>query len=265
MRSLKNHLSLIFPLFSIFFAIEFYMILNRVVTNYEKTLTNDYTILIVSKNELTIDKIKPYIDILNLKEIDSNLIIDRLKKDKIDLDFDALKTFLPKFYEIKLNHFPSSNELKNIKEKLSSIDGINRVETFSKSHSKIYDLLLFIKKILNFFIIIIGVLSFMLILKQIKVWYLEHKDRMYIMELFGAPLWMRSGVLIKIAIIDTILSILFVDAIFYYFSNLKILQNWINFHLDLFVLLKDSSILLIVGILISFYSITSITLRQEQK
>lgn len=263
MKSLKSHLSFIFPLFSIFFAIEFYTMLDRVIKDYENKLINDYTILIVSKVDLTKEKIRSYIDISTLKSINQQSIIDRLKEDGVDLDFSALKTFLPKFYEVKLNHFPSSQELENIKKRLQNIDGIERVETFSKSHVKIYDLLLFLKQISNFFIVIIGILSFLLILKQIKVWYLEHRDRMYIMELFGAPLWMRSGVLIRIAITDTILSIIFVYGIFYYFSNLKILQGQINFNIDFFILLKDSIILLIIGLLISFFSIIYITLRQK--
>ena len=55
--------------------------------------------------------------------------------------------------------------------------------------------------------IISTIIGFMLIIKQLEVWKLEHNERMYIMELFGAPFWFRGLALFKIAIIDSIISI----------------------------------------------------------
>ena len=265
MKSLKSHISFILPLFSIFFALEFYMILDRTIMSYERELVNDYTILVVSKKKLNKDELKPYIDVADLKDIDSNSIIDRLKKENLDLDYEALKTFLPKFYEVKLNHFPSAAELQEIKTKLKEIDGVKRVETFSKTHAKVFKLLLFLKKILNIFIIIIGLLSFLLILKQIKVWHLEHRERMYIMGLFGAPLWMRVGVLVRIAVVDTVFSIFLVYGVFYYFSNLNMIQNVIKFNINIEDIIRDSAILLLAGLFISLFSIISISMRQKEE
>ncbi|WP_187648319.1 FtsX-like permease family protein [Nitrosophilus labii] len=268
MKSLKNHLSLIIPLFSIFFAIEFYVILDRVIKSYENNLRDDYTILLVANKDIKNEDVSSYVDLANLEIIDPKFMIDRLQKDDISIDIEELRTFLPKFYKVKLEHFPSSKELKSIKERLKRVDGVERVETFSKSHTKIYTLLIVLKQISKIFMGIIAIISFLLILKQIQVWYLEHKERMYIMELFGAPLWMRSGVLIRLAIIDTILSVVSVYGVFYYLLNSNILQNLIGeiyFSFDSSNLLNDSAILVVVGLFITLFSVIFVSIRQVKE
>ncbi len=268
MKSLKNHLALIIPLFSIFFAIEFYIVLDRVIKNYENNLKEDYTIILVSKKTLKSDDVSSYVDLAKLEEIDSKDMIEKLKKDDIDIDFEALKTFIPKFYKLFLNHFPSSYELKNIKKVLKNLDGVQRVETFAKSHTKIYNLLLVLKQISKIFMAIIAVISFLLILKQIQVWHLEHSERMYIMELFGAPLWMRSGVLIRLAIVDTVISVSALYGIYYYLLSSDTLQNLIGnleIHIKFQKIIQDCLLLGGFGLLITLFSVIYVSTRQVKE
>ncbi|WP_281951090.1 FtsX-like permease family protein [Nitrosophilus kaiyonis] len=268
MKSLKNHLSLIIPLFAIFFAIEFYLILDRVIKQYEINLKNDYTILIVSDKNLKKDDIEKYLNISKIVEIKPDDMIKKIKEEDISLDLETLKMFLPKFYQIYLNHFPSTSELEWIKSRLKVIPGIKRVETFSKTHSKIYNLLMISKQISKIFLIIVSIISVLLILKQIKVWHFEHKERMYIMELFGAPFWMRSGVLFRLAIVDTFIATLFLIGIYYYFLNSDILKNifsYLHILLNFEEIIKDCLILGGIGLIITFFSVLVVSTRQIQE
>ena len=53
-----------------------------------------------------------------------------------------------------------------------------------------------------FFAIIVIILSFILFLKQMRIWLYEHTQRVEIMCLFGAPFWFRSFMLYKIVFVD---------------------------------------------------------------
>ena len=267
MKSLKNHISFIIPLFAILFAAEFYLIINKVIKNYEKELSQDYSIIVVSKKALSLDDIQKKVsDAVRIKEVDSTTILSKLKKQNSAIDLEAIKTFLPKFYKVYLGHYPSNEELKRIKEALKLIDGVTRVEVFSKTHQKIYNFLLFIKKISKLFLTIIFVTSIMLVFKQIEVWNLEHKERMYIMALFGAPLWMRNAILIKLSIIDTILSTLLVYGVYFYLFSSNYLQNLLgteNLEFGFDSLAGDMLYLFGLGLFISFVNIFIVSLRQS--
>jgi len=147
---------------------------------------------------------------------------------------------------------------------LKNIDGVQRVETFAKSHTKIYNLLLILKQISKMFMGIIAVISFLLILKQIQVWHLEHRERMYIMELFGAPLWMRSGILIKLSIIDTVIGVLALYGVYYYLLSSDILQNLIGnlkIRIELSKIIQDCLLLGSFGLLITLFSVIYVSTR----
>jgi cell division transport system permease protein len=52
MRSVKNHLSLIIALFTIVFTMQIYIIVDRTVTAYESNLNEDYSIDVVTQNNV---------------------------------------------------------------------------------------------------------------------------------------------------------------------------------------------------------------------
>ncbi len=268
MKSLKNHISLIIPLFAIFFAVEFYFLIDRIIVQYENNLSKDYSIVVVAKKPLSLEELKAIEPgISAIQEVDQDLVLQRLKDQGIDVDFKELKTFLPHFYKIYLATFPSSQTLKQIKKELLSFDGIKRVETFTKIHEKIYHFLIFLKNISKFFLGIIFVTSIMLVFKQIEIWNLEHKERMYIMALFGAPLWMRNAILIKLSVIDTIISALLVYAVYSYLLSTRYLKELLGFeNIDITQqdLLKDIGWLFILGLFISIVNVLIVSSRQPK-
>jgi len=98
----------------------------------------------------------------------------------------------------------------------------------------------------------------LLIIKQMEVWQLAHKNRMQIMEIFGAPLMLRSGVLFKMAFIDAIISTILTFVIFAYIKaksasieTIKFLKDdasvLLNFS-DIFVWILTSLIIVIISV-----------------
>jgi cell division transport system permease protein len=103
-----------------------------------------------------------------------------------------------------------------IKQDLLADKNIKKVETFGNSYSSSYRLFSFIKFSLKLFIGFMGVVSIFLIIKQMEIWKYSHKQRMQIMEIFGAPLMLRSGVLFKVAIFDAFIATLITSGFFLY-------------------------------------------------
>ena len=93
---------------------------------------------------------------------------------------------------------------------------IGKVETFGSSYSSSYKLFAFIKFTLKLFIVFMGVVSLFLIIKQMEIWKYAHKERMQVMEIFGAPLMLRSGILFKVAILDAFIATILTSAVFIY-------------------------------------------------
>ncbi len=268
MKSLKNHISLIIPLFAILFALEFYFIVDKAIHYYESKLSKDYSIIVVANKKLSIEEMRVYEpDIASLQELDSSLVIKRLKASGIEVDYNELRNFLPKFYKISLRSFPSSQKLIQLRNKLLKVEGIKRVETFTKVHEKIYRFLLFLKNISKLFLMIIFVTSIMLVFKQIEIWNLEHSERMYIMALFGAPLWMRTAMLIKLSVIDTFISSLLVYALYSYFINSGYLMELLGVEqlgVSTSDLIKDAFWLFALGLVISLFNVLVVSIRQPK-
>ncbi|MRI83282.1 MAG: cell division protein FtsX [Nitratiruptor sp.] len=266
MKSLKNHISLIIPLFAILFAVEFYLIVDRLIASYETKLSNDYSIIVVAQKPLTLEELRVVDpEITALKQIDATLIINRLKQNSLNLDYDELQGLLPSFYRLYLSSFPSTQKLQELKEQLLKVEGISRVETFTKTHQRIYNFLLFIKSISKLFLAIIFVTSAMLVFKQIEVWNLEHQERMYIMALFGAPLWMRNAILVKLSIIDTTISTLLVYGFYSYMVSSGSLMRLLGVEdltIDQAQIAGDMLWLFGIGLMISMINIIIVASRQ---
>ncbi|EAK1250335.1 ABC transporter permease [Campylobacter lari] len=209
MKSFKNHLSLIFALMVMMFAFEFLIITNKTIEYYEKLLNKDYNIILVGKTHLDKKSIEDQVShFQSLEILNPDEMIDRLKNDISAKNIEVLKATLPKFYTLKLNKLLSEDELNILKDKLLKNPNITRVETFAKTHTKIYKLLVLVKFLLWFFLFIIILLSFVLLLKQMKIWLFEHTQRVEIMCLLGAPFWFRSFMLYKIVFIDCFIAFL---------------------------------------------------------
>lgn len=268
MKSLKNHLSVIFPLFVLLFSIQFSILTDKIVKNYSYKLTQDYSIVVVASKPLSQEVVKSRVSgIKSVEEISSQVILDRLKDNISSKNISLLKIALPKFYSIKLNSFPNINEIESIKSKLLSTGMVIKVETFSKTHNKIYKMFESLKNISFIFSIFIVFISVLLMFKQMRIWLFEHKERMAIMALFGAPFWMKSAVLYRLVIVDSFISTLLVSVSFIFLPENKVIGSFaktMDIVVPKFNIINDSGSLLGISLLFSLF-IVSLVIRKMNK
>lgn len=269
MRSFKSHISVIFPLVILLFAIEFSLMLGKFVSDYEFKMTSDYNIIIVSEIELNDNMLIPIIPTFaSLTTLDANLILNRLKNDISAKNISVLKSILPKFYSLKLTNFPSKDAMVNIKANLSKIQGVKRVETFSKTHDQVYNMLILSKNIADYFAILVGLLGLVLVFKQMRIWLYEHKRRVEIMTLFGAPYWLKSAMLYKLSIIDSIIATTLVVIFYAIFPALPSFKSAIfavGFDQPNLNLLSDATILFGVSIGVSVIAVSLVMLLSRRR
>ena len=269
MRSFKSHISVIFPLVILLFAIEFSLMLGKFVSDYEFKMTSDYNIIIVSEIELNENMLIPIIPTFaSLTTLDANLILNRLKNDISAKNISVLKSILPKFYSLKLTNFPSKDAMVNIKANLSKIQGVKRVETFSKTHDQVYNMLILSKNIAEYFAILVGLLGLVLVFKQMRIWLYEHKRRVEIMTLFGAPYWLKSAMLYKLSIIDSIIATTLVVIFYAIFPALPSFKSAIfavGFDQPNLNLLSDATILFGVSIGVSIIAVSLVMLLSRRR
>ena len=251
MNSLKSHITLILALISILLSIFLFRLFNEIMNEYQRNILNNYSIVVVSDKKITHLEIK---EIGGIEKIDISKQLNDMKKRFKNISLDNIK--MPYFYKLKLNRLVSPARLKEIEEELKSYPYIKRVLTYSSSQTKIYNLLMLLKITSKLFMVIIGILGFLLIVKQLEVWKLEHNERMYIMELFGAPFWFRGAALFKIAFIDSIIAMIATAGTVFYMQNSAIYKAILNdLKIDVNLSLQNELMLLLaVTLFISFIS-----------
>jgi len=259
MKSIKNHLMFILPLMAILLGIEFFLVFDRTTNSYEKSLKEGYSMLVIANKPIefaTFKSLNTHIKISQTLKRDS--IIKSVVKDIGESSREEIKDALPYFYTLKLDSYLDTGELDKIKKDIEYYKSVKRVETFGESYNDSYRLFSFIQFILQIFILFIGIVSLLLIIKQMEIWKYAHQERMQIMEIFGAPLMLRSGVLFKIALIDAIFSTIFVSSLFLYIKydwakncgiNI-IMQNREELFMitDIAMLLASSLIIVVVSV-----------------
>ncbi|NPA11312.1 MAG: hypothetical protein GXO62_03630 [Epsilonproteobacteria bacterium] len=213
MQSIKSHISLILALSAILLSIFLFRTFESVLKQYKDIVVDNYSIVIVSTKELK----KLNIPNSFLIPIDTTAYKMKLQEKFQNLDLSSVK--LPYFYKLKINSLLSPKEIQQIKHSLLQKPYIKRVLTHASSQTKIYNLLILINIITKVFMIMIATLGFLVIVKQLEVWKLLHNERMYIMELFGAPFWFRGAALFKIALIDSIFAIIITGGAIYAVIN----------------------------------------------
>jgi cell division transport system permease protein len=268
MRSLKNHISFIIPLFILLFSVQFSTMLARAVENYETKLAGEYTIIVASKNPLSkaaLTQTMPGIS--SVTELPKERYIKRLGKNLTKSDLVYLKASLPHFYALKLIKLPDADALERLTRKLKQMPGIVKVETFKKSFNKFHQFLKLSKTASMIFTLFIAIISILLIIKQMEIWTLQHSQRMYIMGLFGAPYWMKSASLYKEVIIDAVIASLLVGVVFLLIpgsANFASIYRDLGIDLRNFHFLTDVGMLLLIGLGISIVSVTLIILKNRR-
>jgi cell division transport system permease protein len=193
-------------------------VLDKVMISYKQSINNDYTIVVVSSKKQTINTFES-IDIKTLKHLSKDQIINNLKENLSPKSIELLYKQLPYFYKVSLFDFPSSKKLQVIKQKIKLIDGIIKVEIFSKNHDTIYSILTMTQTIIYALFIIIIIFAILLLSKHVKIWFYEHTQRITIMRLHGASNIYCAMPLIKLSILSAIVSSIIVLLLTYYVLN----------------------------------------------
>lgn len=269
MKSIKNHLSLVVALLSILFSIQIFTIVQRSIDAYKEKLAHTYSLVVVSQKKLPLADILSIDDlILGSKEINPDPVIKRLNTDMDEKNIKLLKLTLPKFYKISLRYYPAPYEIKELTAKLLSNRYITKVEDYSYVHDTTYKLLLLFKRVVMVFAISILIVTTLLIFKELRIWQFKHSERMSIMGLFGAPLWLRSAVLFRLAIVDALIASALSFGLFIYLStNSFVLQQFQNIGIKVIVFnpLDDFLILLTIAVILSIVLASMIVLGHKEE
>ncbi len=197
MKLLKSFLSFTFPLVIMLFIYSVYLLVNKVVEDYQQGIIDDYSIVIITHTPfVAIDEVGG-IAIKEIKQISRKKIIDDVKENLSKNSLKLLDKKLPYFYNIYLEEFPTTTKLQQIRKELKEYKSVTKVETFSSDHNKIYSLLVLIEDIVFILFMIVLILSLLLLSKQIKIWFYEHSQRITIIQLHGGSLLYASKPILK--------------------------------------------------------------------
>jgi cell division transport system permease protein len=269
MKSIKNHLSLVIALMSILFSIQVFTIVDRSINAYKENLANNYSVIMVTQVSIEEEKIKKISPLISkVTQLDPDGVIKRLNTKMDKKNIDLLKVTLPKFYKLKLTHFPSPSEIKKLTKKLLSTKSVKKVENFSSNHDNTFKLLLLFKDVITVFSLSVFIVTILLILKELRIWQYMHNERMSIMGLFGAPIWLRSAVLFRLAIVDAIIASIITFILFSYISTSEwTTQQFTSIGIEVVVFDKvdDFSLLFSIAMFLSVLLATLIVLGHKEE
>lgn len=267
MKIISRYLSFVIPLSAMLLSYTMYLTLYKVVENYKNSIINDYAIVVVSQEtveEKAIDKLD--IGMRSFKLLDKDIIIENLKEGLNENSVKLLNKELPNFYQLKLIDYPSSKTLETIKRKLKTVSAIIEVEVFAKDHNQQYFMFLMLYDIINIFFFVIVLFSFLTLLKHIKIWFYENKNRIYIMQLHGASLLYCSKPIITTALLSAIYSsIIAIIAIWYILNNLSIFisDELLNYNYIKVEFNSDYFSIFVLSFLISIVTVLMVIIKQK--
>ena len=269
MKSFKNHISLVIALLSILLSLQTFIVVDRAIDSYKSNLASNYSLVVVAKQTLKKDILISKNTLINeINEITPDSVIKKLNSNITKKNIELLKLTLPKFYKLKLSHYPSPEEIHNLTKALLRDKAITKVETFSQTHDTTYKLLLLFKSVIAVFALCVAIVTVLLISKELKIWQFKHNERMSIMSLFGAPTWLRSAVLFRLAIVDALIASFITFIIFYYIAS----SSWvgeqlatIGINIVVFDKVNDSLSALAVSVILSVLLATFIVLGHKEE
>lgn len=253
MKFIKKHISLIFPLIAILLGLEFFIVFDRTTDSFEKSLKDNYSMIAIANEEMSIDDFKSWDD--RIEEVREKKYSKLLESMQVGEEFESS---LPFAYSLKLNQYLTLEELITVKNNLEKSGNFKSIENFKSSYQSKYELFSFIKFSFQMFIIFMSIIGFFLIVKQMEVWNFMHAQRMKVMEIFGASLFLRSKVLINMALIDAVIAAVITSTIFYIIQNIWIREsqmeilkenvNAIFSFTDIFILLFASIVVVMIAV-----------------
>jgi len=268
-KSFKNHLSLVIALLSILFSLQVFTIVDRAIDAYKENLAKNYSLVVVASKGLDSKALqKKYTLIDTVSELSPDNVIEKLNSGISKKNIELLKVSLPKFYKLRLKYYPSPHELEKLTKSLLKGDSIEKVETFSKTHDTTYKLLLLFKTVVTLFAITVIIVTILLIFKELRIWQFKHNERMSIMGLFGAPVWLRSAVLFRLAIVDALIASALAFALFTYIASMPWVNeqfNHIGINIVIFDTIYDFLIMLGVSLSVSILLAVFIVLGHKEE
>ena len=260
MKSINNHLSIVISVFVLLFALQFTILVKKVVDEYAVKLVNDYSIVVVASTELKEESFKKEIsEVYGIEEIDSKRILDRLKNEMPSKNLGMLQAALPKFYSLKLEKLPDSKKLESIKQKLEAHSSITRVETFVKTHDKVFKMFLLLRSMVYVFAAFVGCIAVFLTFKQVRIWMYEHSKRMSIMSLFGASFFMKSAMLYRMTLVDSLIGAILVCLFYMVMPKLESVKAFVaefDVVLPAFDPLTEGTMLIVIALLFAIISVS---------
>jgi cell division transport system permease protein len=261
----------ILPLMAILLGVEFYLVFDRTTNTYEKGLKEGYSMLVVTNEPASLETFQSLNShVSSTEKIERETIVTEIAKGVGKSAKEEILGSLPHFYSVGLDEYLGTSTLEKIKSDLEAHANVKSVETFGSSYSSSYRLFSFIKLSLKIFIVFIAVVSLLLIIKQMEIWKYAHRQRMKVMEIFGAPLMLRSGILFKVAILDAIIATILTSLFFAYIK----FQWAANSGIDMMVqnkeaLFKVTDIAILLGmalliVIIAVYSVVFTTQGEEE-
>jgi cell division transport system permease protein len=240
----------------------------KIIDSQNQKLMENYSIVIVSQSKLKLEDLQREVQSINsISPISTKTIVDKLKNSMSAENISMLKVSLPYFYSAKLNRLPNKQDLEKIKKSLLSIKQIKRVEIFTKTYSSVYRILQILQVFTYIFNAIIFFMSILLLFKQIKIWILEHEEKIKIMGYFGASYWIKSAFLYKLVFIDSLISTSITGFLFIYLSKslyIKEKLSILNISFPDFSILHDVGILFAIALCLSLSIVTVVSRKMSR-
>lgn len=269
MKSIRNHLSLVIALLSILFSIQVFVIVERSIDSYKVNLADNYSVVVVSEKRLNaVDIISQNTIIEDISQLEPDSVIKKLNTDMTAKNIALLKLTLPKFYKLTLTHYPTPKEIEKLTKNLLANKLITKVENFSHNHDTTYKLLLLFKSVITVFAVSIFIVTTLLIFKELRIWQFKHNERMNIMGLFGAPVWLRSAVLFRLSIVDALIASVLSFVLFSYMASSEWILSqfdYIGIRIVIFDPLYDFFLLLGVAVFLSIMLASLIVLGHKEE
>jgi cell division transport system permease protein len=259
MKSIKNHIMFILPLLAILLGIESFMVFGRVTASYGENLKEAYTILVVTKKPMELKEFKTINQhISRVEAVEKEAIVTQIAQGMSNASTKDIVKALPYFYTLRLDRYLANADIDKIKKRLIQHTNIRRVETFGQAHNANYNLYMLIRASLWTFVGFMVFTSLFLVLKQMEIWQLEHRERMQVMEILGASNMLRSGVLFRIALTDAVIAALVTIGIFAFLRYAWVARSEIDLLVrkqDLFFKYIDIAILGGIALMIVLVSV----------
>lgn len=268
MSNIKQHFFLILPLVALLFAFECFLIVSRAVETKEDKLSQNYSIVIASKQKLSLDFIKQNIpEAMSIEPIDPSFVLDKIRTNMNNEDYENVKKQLSLYYNLKLESFPNLKRLEKIESTLAKIPSIIKAESFSKTHNQTYRLLFLVKFSTQLFAVLIAILSLLLMIDQIHIWHFEHHRRIEIMGYMGAGFWLKNRFFFRNAIYDALISTCVIIIVFLYGANTSMAESIVQaleLQKEMFRFAIDFMILLFTSLLVCLSSVIVAILLQRR-